>query len=188
VISLGTAVGLFAIGRAQGFASILAATALFAVFARAVIPMLLSVPVRVEDHPHAFGWVRAFGTVGFAASMFAFPAALDAYQASHGLAATPAADRTRARLAVSDGGALGDRRRGGPRDSEPRRSRAARGTRRMEGAAAQPALHATPHRLHARVPVRQRPDGTLRSWCASAAAISRACATCGSSCWSRRRC
>ena len=90
LISLGTAIGLFAIGRAHGFVSILAATALFAVFARAVIPMLLSVSLSaLEDHPHAFGWVRAFGTVGFAASMFAFPAALDAYQASHGLAAAP---------------------------------------------------------------------------------------------------
>ena len=89
-ISLGPAVGLLAIGRAHGFASILAATALFAVFARAVVPMLLSVSLSaLEDHPHAFGWVRAFGTVGFAASMFAFPAALDAYQASHGLVAPP---------------------------------------------------------------------------------------------------
>jgi len=90
VISAGTAVGLLAIGRAQGFASILAATALFAVFARAVIPMLLSVSLSaLEDHPHAFGWVRAFGTIGFAASMFVFPAALHSYQASLGLAATP---------------------------------------------------------------------------------------------------
>ncbi|MCX5740399.1 MAG: MFS transporter [Proteobacteria bacterium] len=90
MISLGTAVGFLAIGRAQGFASILAATALFALFARAVIPMLLSVCLSaLEDHPHAFGWVRAFGTVGFAASMFVFPAALDAYQSSHGLSATP---------------------------------------------------------------------------------------------------
>jgi PPP family 3-phenylpropionic acid transporter len=89
-ISLGTAVGFLAIGRAQGFASILAATALFALFARAVIPMLLSVCLSaLEDHPYAFGWVRAFGTVGFAASMFVFPAALEAYQSSHALSATP---------------------------------------------------------------------------------------------------
>jgi len=89
-ISLGIAVGFLAIGRAQGFAAILAATALFALFARAVIPMLLSVCLSsLEDHPHAFGWVRAFGTVGFAASMFVFPAALHAYQSSHALSATP---------------------------------------------------------------------------------------------------
>ncbi len=89
-ISLGISVGYLAIGQAQGFASIVAATALFALFARAVIPMLLSVCLStLEDHPHAFGWVRAFGTVGFAASMFVFPAALGAYQSSHALAATP---------------------------------------------------------------------------------------------------
>ena len=89
-ISLGTALGFLAIGRAQGFGAIVAATALFAAFARAIIPMLLSVSLpSLEDHPHAFGWVRAFGTVGFAASMFVFPAALDAYQASHGLVAVP---------------------------------------------------------------------------------------------------
>ena len=89
-ISFGTALGLLAIGRAGTFAGIVAATALFAAFARAIIPMLLSVSLpSLEDHPHAFGWVRAFGTVGFAASMFGFPAALDAYRASHGLAADP---------------------------------------------------------------------------------------------------
>jgi nitrate/nitrite transporter NarK len=36
-ISLGTALGFLAIGRAQGFGAIVAATALFAAFARAVI-------------------------------------------------------------------------------------------------------------------------------------------------------
>lgn len=89
LISAGTAVGLLAIGRAHGFLSILAATALFALFARAVVPMLLSVSLSaLDDHPHAFGWVRAFGTIGFAASMFVFPSALHTYQASLGLAAT----------------------------------------------------------------------------------------------------
>jgi PPP family 3-phenylpropionic acid transporter len=89
-ISLGTAVGFLAIGRASGFGEIVAATALFAAFARAVIPMLLSVCLpALEDHPHAFGWVRAFGTVGFGASMFVFPAALHAHQASAGLARVP---------------------------------------------------------------------------------------------------
>jgi PPP family 3-phenylpropionic acid transporter len=77
LLSLGTAAGLLALGRAQGFAQILAATALLAVFARALIPMLLSVSLpALEDHAHAFGWVRAFGTIGFGASMFVFPAAL----------------------------------------------------------------------------------------------------------------
>ena len=90
LISLGTAVGFFAIGRAEGFVAIVAAMALFAAFSRAAIPMLLSVSLSaLDDHPHAFGWVRAFGTVGFAAAMFVFPAALDSYQASHGIVAMP---------------------------------------------------------------------------------------------------
>jgi PPP family 3-phenylpropionic acid transporter len=91
LLSLGVAAGLVALGRAQGFAAIVATTALFAAFARALVPMLLSVSLpALEDHPHAFGWVRAFGTVGFGAAMFAFPAALDRLQAERGIAATAA--------------------------------------------------------------------------------------------------
>lgn len=89
LLSLGVAAGLLALGRAQGFAGILLATALFAAFARAMIPMLLSVSLpALEDHVHAFGWVRAFGTIGFGASMFAFPAALAQIQSEQGLLAT----------------------------------------------------------------------------------------------------
>lgn len=89
VLSLGVAVGLLAFGRAEGFAGILVATALYATFARAVVPMLLSVSIAaLDDHPHAFGWVRAFGTIGFGAAMFAFPAALAQMQAERGLVAT----------------------------------------------------------------------------------------------------
>lgn len=88
LLSLGVAIGLVALGRAQGFAAIVAATALFAAFSRAMIPMLLSVSLpALEDHPHAFGWVRAFGTIGFGASMFVFPAALDRWQAERGMTA-----------------------------------------------------------------------------------------------------
>jgi PPP family 3-phenylpropionic acid transporter len=77
VLSAGVALGLLALGRAQGFAQILAATALFAAFSRALVPMLLSVSLpALEDHAHAFGFVRAFGTIGFGAAMFCFPAAL----------------------------------------------------------------------------------------------------------------
>jgi PPP family 3-phenylpropionic acid transporter len=88
LLSLGTGVGLLALGRAQGFGEIVVATALFATFARALIPMLLSVSLpALEDHVHAFGWVRAFGTIGFGASMFVFPQALDRWQAERGLTA-----------------------------------------------------------------------------------------------------
>lgn len=89
VLSLGIAAGMLAFGRAQGFVPILAAAALLAAFARALIPMLLSVSLpALEDHLHAFGWVRAFGTVGFGAAMFVFPAALAQIQAERGLVAT----------------------------------------------------------------------------------------------------
>lgn len=91
VLSIGVALGLVALGRAESFAAMLAATAVFAVFSRAMIPMLLSVSLpALEDHLHAFGWVRAFGTVGFGAAMLTFPAALDRYQSEHALAATAA--------------------------------------------------------------------------------------------------
>lgn len=91
VLSLGVALGLVALGRAQGFVEILLATALFAAFSRAMVPMLLSVSLpALEDHAHAFGWVRAFGTLGFGVAMFTFPAALDAFQAENGLEATGA--------------------------------------------------------------------------------------------------
>lgn len=77
LLSLGVSAGLVALGRAEGFAQIVAATAVFAVFSRAMVPMLLSVSIpALEDHAHAFGWVRAFGTLGFGAALFTFPAAL----------------------------------------------------------------------------------------------------------------
>lgn len=89
VLSLGVGAGMLAYGRADGFAQILLASALLAAFARALVPMLLSVSLpALEDHTHAFGWVRAFGTIGFGAAMFVFPAALAQVQAERGLVAT----------------------------------------------------------------------------------------------------
>src|SRR5262249_5946418 len=60
---------------------------IFAAFSRALVPMLLSVSLpALEDHLHAFGWVRAFGTLGFGAAMFAFPSALAQWRAEHAIA------------------------------------------------------------------------------------------------------
>src|SRR5262249_51643263 len=71
------ALGLVALARASEFGAIVAATALFAAFSRALIPILLSVSLpALEDHLHAFGWVRAFGTIGFGAAVFSFPSVL----------------------------------------------------------------------------------------------------------------
>jgi len=74
VLCLGSAAGYLALGAAQGFAALLAAMALVALFARALIPLALSVSIPAfADHAHAFGGVRALGTVGFGAAMFGFP-------------------------------------------------------------------------------------------------------------------
>jgi PPP family 3-phenylpropionic acid transporter len=87
VLSAGVAAGALAIGAAQSFGAIVAGIALLALFSRAVIPMLLSVSLAaLEDHTHAFGWVRACGTAGFGVAMFAFPAALHRYAAGHAIA------------------------------------------------------------------------------------------------------
>jgi PPP family 3-phenylpropionic acid transporter len=75
VLCLGSAAGYLAVGAAGGFPALVAASAGLALFVRALIPMALSVSIPAfADHAHAFGWVRALGTVGFGAAMFAFPA------------------------------------------------------------------------------------------------------------------
>lgn len=77
VLGLGSALGYLAIGAAGGFAALLGAAALLALFVRALIPLSLSVSIPAfADHAHAFGWVRALGTLGFGAAMFGFPALL----------------------------------------------------------------------------------------------------------------
>jgi PPP family 3-phenylpropionic acid transporter len=83
VLCLGSAAGYLAVGAAGGFAALLGAAALLALFVRALIPMTLSVSIPAfADHAHAFGWVRALGTIGFGAAMFAFPALVDAWRAA----------------------------------------------------------------------------------------------------------
>ncbi len=78
LLSFGQACGLLALWHASGFAELLLATALFAAFSRSLIPIALSVTIpSLDDHPHAFGWVRAAGTVGFLASLLALPFVLD---------------------------------------------------------------------------------------------------------------
>jgi PPP family 3-phenylpropionic acid transporter len=87
LLSAGAAVGLWWMGRARGFAALLVATAAMAVFMRTAIPMALSVSLpSLADRRHAFGLVRAAGTVGFLLAVLGFPSFLDRYQAAHGLA------------------------------------------------------------------------------------------------------
>lgn len=77
LLCLGSATGYLAIGAADGFPALLAATAFCALSARALIPLSLSVSIPAfADHAHAFGFVRALGTLGFTAAMFGLPALL----------------------------------------------------------------------------------------------------------------
>lgn len=77
VLGLGSAAGFLAIGAAAGFPALLVATAAWALFSRGLIPISLSVSIPAfADHAHAFGFVRALGTVGFSAAMFGLPALL----------------------------------------------------------------------------------------------------------------
>jgi hypothetical protein len=85
LLCVGTALGYLAIARAESFGGLLAATALLATFARSLIPLSLAVSIPAfRDHAHAFGIVRAVGTIGFAAAMFGFPALVAAWHGTRG--------------------------------------------------------------------------------------------------------
>jgi len=113
LLCVGSGVGYLAIGAAAGFSALLAATAAFALFARALIPLSLSVSIPAfADHAHAFGLVRALGTVGFGAAMFGFPALVERWSGEPGLAllfptaAVLAVAAALAALVLPGGGAL----------------------------------------------------------------------------------
>lgn len=114
LLCVGSSLGYLAIGAAGGFPGWLAATALFALFGRALIPISLSVSIPAfADHAHAFGLVRALGTVGFGVAMFGFPALVERWSgAESGLAllfptaAVLAGAAALAALALPGGGAL----------------------------------------------------------------------------------
>jgi len=82
VLCLGSGLGYLAVGAAGGFAALVAAAALLALFVRALIPIALSVSIpALADHAHAFGFVRALGTIGFGAAMFGFPLLVERWPA-----------------------------------------------------------------------------------------------------------
>lgn len=121
VLGLGSALGYLAIGVAGSFTALLGATALLAFFARAVVPLSLSVSIpALADHTHAFGLVRALGSVGFGVAMFGLPALLERLPAAPGLGALfPAAAALAVAAALAAlalpaaGGALARRARPG---------------------------------------------------------------------------
>lgn len=91
IVTLGAGLGYAALGAADGFHSLLAVTAGLAIFASAVVPVAVSVSLAAlrDAGPHAFGFARAWGTLGFLVLVVSFPRVLDRVQAVWGLAAEP---------------------------------------------------------------------------------------------------
>lgn len=90
-VALGAAVGYSALGVVDGFHALLAVTAALAIFASAVVPVAVSVSLAAlrDAGPHAFGFARAWGTVGFLFFVVGFPRVLDRIQTARGLVAEP---------------------------------------------------------------------------------------------------
>jgi PPP family 3-phenylpropionic acid transporter len=86
-LSFGSLLGYLGLAAAEGFFSILLATAVLAVFATAVLPVTTSVSLATlrDAGPYAFGFVRAWGTIGYFLVILLFPWFLDLYQAIRGL-------------------------------------------------------------------------------------------------------
>jgi PPP family 3-phenylpropionic acid transporter len=88
ILSLSSILGYLWLAAANGFAAVLLATAILALFATAVLPITISVTLATvrEAGPHAFGFVRAWGTVGYLLTVVIFPWLLALYQNAYGLA------------------------------------------------------------------------------------------------------
>lgn len=83
-VALGAAVFYVALTQARGLSGALLGTALLATCSTAVIPMAVSTSLMMVRPlgPHAFGYVRVWGTIGFFCSVVCFPYLLDALSAS----------------------------------------------------------------------------------------------------------
>ncbi len=90
-LSFGASLGYLALGMASGFPAIVLANAALAVFATAVLPITVSVSLAVlrDAGPHAFGFVRVWGTLGFFLLVVGFPWMLNLYQTMRGLVPQP---------------------------------------------------------------------------------------------------
>ena len=90
-LSMVSAAGFVLLGLAQGFVLILLAAVFLACFSTPVIPLSVSVALAAfrRSGPHAYGFARAWGTVGFLASVLIFPMALDRVQQWQGLSPAP---------------------------------------------------------------------------------------------------
>jgi len=75
LVAAGAGLAQLAVAGAHGFAALLAATALLAVFWTSAIPMAMSVSLAIlrDSGRHAFGIARACGTVGYLVLVVSFP-------------------------------------------------------------------------------------------------------------------
>jgi PPP family 3-phenylpropionic acid transporter len=89
-LSIGTALGYLALAAAEGFWTILFATGAMAVFGTAVLPITVSVSLAIlrPAGPHAFGFVRVWGTVGYFGLIVSFPWVLERYRTAQGIVPT----------------------------------------------------------------------------------------------------
>ncbi len=83
-----TAAGYLGLGLADGFGAIAAATTAMAFAGTALFPLMTSVSLAIlrDAGPHAFGHVRAWGTIGFFVTVLVFPWLLEFHPASEGTA------------------------------------------------------------------------------------------------------
>ena len=74
-LTVGTALGYLGLGMADGFWPIVLATAVLALVGTAIFPMITSVSLAILRNAgrHAFGHVRAWGTVGYFILIMLFP-------------------------------------------------------------------------------------------------------------------
>ncbi len=91
LLAFGAAAGYLSLGFAQGFAALLVATLLLALFSTAMIPtaMAVSFALAEGDRARALGRMRVWGTVGFLLLVVGFPRALHELQAARGLVPQP---------------------------------------------------------------------------------------------------
>ena len=87
LLSMGSALGYLVLAAAGGFWAILFATAAIAVFGTAVLPITVSVSLAIlrDAGPHAFGFVRVWGTVGYFVLIVSFPWILKSIRQLEGL-------------------------------------------------------------------------------------------------------
>jgi PPP family 3-phenylpropionic acid transporter len=83
VLTLCAAIAYASLALAGGFLSLVAVTALLAVFSTAVLPVSVSVTLATlrDAGPHAFGLTRVWGTIGYLVFVAAFPWGLHRAQA-----------------------------------------------------------------------------------------------------------